>query len=149
MGGPMRAWFDLTQDPRGRISFDLEEARAAVQGAAAAVAEIAASSPRPLLLGFSQGAGIALGVALLRPSWWPACSHCGVARALEDPTTPRRTSCALPRLRGPRAAGSLIPIELGRKLRDDLTKLGIDVEWHEYDMGHMVIPRKSRTLESG
>src|SRR5437870_2021838 len=55
--GPMRAWFNLWQDAAGRISFDSEEARAAVRTVSAEVEEIAAHSPRPLLLGFSQGAG--------------------------------------------------------------------------------------------
>jgi phospholipase/carboxylesterase len=144
LGGPMRAWFNLTQDPRGRISFDLEEARAAVQSASAAVEEIAAGSPRPFLLGFSQGAGIALGVALLQPQQLAGVlSLSGVARALED-----RDHAPAEKLRGfPVFAAHgledpLIPIELGRKLRDDLTGLGVDVEWHEYPMGHAVIPEE-------
>ena len=144
LGGPMRAWFNLTQDPRGRISFDLEEARAAVQRASAAVEEIAASSPRPFLLGFSQGAGIALGVALLQPHQLTGVlSLSGVARALDD-----RDHAPAEKLRGfPVFAAHgledpLIPIELGRKLRDDLAGLGVDVEWHEYPMGHAVIPEE-------
>ena len=85
LGGPMRAWFNLSQDARGRISFDLEETRAAVQGAAIAVAEIAAGSPHPFLLGFSQGAGIAVGISLLRPELAAGVlSLSGVARALDD-----------------------------------------------------------------
>ena len=144
LGGPMRAWFDLTQDPRGRISFDLEEARAAVQGGAGAVAEIAASSPRPFLLGFSQGAGIALGVALLRPDLVAGVlSLSGVARALDDRDhAPPDTLRGFPVFAAHGRQDPLIPIELGRKLRDDLAKLGMDVEWHEYDMGHMVIPEE-------
>ena len=52
LGGPMRAWFNLSQDARG-ISFDPDEARAGLQAARAAVEEIAAASPRPVLLGFT------------------------------------------------------------------------------------------------
>ena len=144
LDGPMRAWFDLSQDARGRISFDLEEARAAEQAAAEAVEEIAAGSPRPLLLGFSQGAGVALGVALLRPELsGGVLSLSGVARALEE-----RDHAPVEQLRGfPVFAAHgeqdpLIPIALGRKLRDDLTRLGLDVEWHEYPMGHMVVPEE-------
>src|SRR5215470_226213 len=84
LGGPMRAWFNLTQDARGRLSFDPAEVRAAVQAALQAVEEIGKSSPRPFLLGFSQGAGVALGVALLRPDLAAGVlSLSGVARALE------------------------------------------------------------------
>src|SRR5437016_3690836 len=66
LGGPMRAWFNLMQDARG-ISFDPDEARAGLKAATLAVEEIAATSPRPILLGFSQGAAMALGVLLTRP----------------------------------------------------------------------------------
>jgi phospholipase/carboxylesterase len=140
----MRAWFNLTQDPRGRISFDLEEARAAVQRASAAVEENAASSPRPFLLGFSQGAGIALGVALLQPQQLAGVlSLSGVARTLDDRDhAPAETLRGFPVFAAHGLEDPLIPIELGRKLRDDLTGLGVDVEWHEYPMGHAVIPEE-------
>ena len=36
----------------------------------------------------------------------------------------------------------LLPIELGRHLRGTLEALGVDVEWHEYPMEHMVIPEE-------
>jgi phospholipase/carboxylesterase len=144
LGGPMRAWFNLTQDPRGQISFELEEARAAVQGATAAVEEIAVNSPRPFLLGFSQGAGVALGVALLRPELAAGIlSLSGVARALDhrDHAPPAKLR-GLPVFAAHGLQDPLIPIELGRKLRDDLTGLGVDVSWHEYPMGHMILPEE-------
>ena len=144
LGGPMRAWFHLGQDARGRITFDADIARAAVRSATAAVEEIAATSPRPLLLGFSQGAGIALGVALLRPDLAAGVlSFSGVARALED-----QDHAPVEKLRGfPVFAAHglddpLLPIELGRDLRATLEALGLDVEWHEYPMEHMVIPEE-------
>jgi phospholipase/carboxylesterase len=36
----------------------------------------------------------------------------------------------------------LLPIALGRTVRDQLTKLGLAVSWHEYPMGHMVVPEE-------
>jgi len=144
LGGPMRAWFNLEQDARGRITFDADAARAAVRGATAAVEEVAATSPRPLLLGFSQGAGIAVGVALLRPDLAAGVlSFSGVARALED-----QDHAPVEKLRGfPVFAAHglddpLLPIELGRELRATLEALGLDVDWHEYPMEHMVIPEE-------
>src|SRR5438105_3966182 len=144
LGGPMRAWFNLSQDMQGRISFDAEEARTAVQGAIAAVEEIAAASPRPLLLGFSQGAGIAVGLALLRPELVAGVlSLSGVARALEarDHAPPERIA-GLPVFAAHGLQDPLLPISLGRGLRDELVRLGADLEWHEYPMGHMVIPEE-------
>ncbi|HYS10498.1 MAG TPA: hypothetical protein VEP66_17295 [Myxococcales bacterium] len=144
LGGPMRAWFNLSQDPAGRISFDQEEARGAVHAAAAAIEEITATSPRPLLLGFSQGAGIALGVSLLRPELAAGViSLSGVARALEDRDhAPAEQLRGFPVFAAHGVQDPLIPIKLGRKLRDDLTRLGVDVEWREYPMGHMVVPEE-------
>jgi len=36
----------------------------------------------------------------------------------------------------------LIPIALGRAVRDELVRLGLAVDWHEYPMGHMVVPEE-------
>jgi phospholipase/carboxylesterase len=140
LGGPMRAWFNLAQDVYGRISFDAEEARAAVRGVVEAVEEIAAGSPRPLLLGFSQGAGIALGVALLRPELVAGVlSLSGVVRALDERDhAPAEKLRGFPLFAAHGTEDPLIPITLGRKLRDDLAALGLEVEWHEYAMPHMV-----------
>ena len=150
LGGPMRAWFNLSQDAAGRISFDAEEARDAVKTVTAAVEEIAKQSPRPLLLGFSQGAGIALGVALLRPDLVAGVvSLSGVARALED-----RDHAPADKLRGfPVFAAHglfdpLIPIHLGRGLRDTLVSLGVSVSWHEYPMAHMVVQEEIEAAKS-
>jgi phospholipase/carboxylesterase len=140
LGGPMRAWFNLSQDAHGRISFDPEEARAAVRSVLAAVEEIAAESPKPFLLGFSQGAGLALGVALLRPELTAGVlSLSGVVRALEEQDhAPAEKLRGYPVFAAHGTEDPLIPIVLGRKLRDELTALGMDVEWHEYPMPHMV-----------
>jgi phospholipase/carboxylesterase len=150
LGGPMRAWFNLVQDARGRISFDADEARAAVRDVTSAVEEIARASPRPILLGFSQGAGMALGVALLRPDLVSGVlSFSGVARALED-----RDHAPPDKLRDLHVFAAhglqdpLLPIQLGRSIRDTLVSLGIDVEWHEYPMGHMVIAEEIEDARS-
>jgi len=142
LGGPMRAWFNLRQDLQGRISFDLAEAREAVRGVIGAVEEIAAASPRPFLLGFSQGAGIALGVALLRPDLATGVlSFSGVARTLEGGDhAPQEQLRGFPVFAAHGLQDPLIPIGLGRRMRDEIAALGLDVGWHEYPMGHMVIP---------
>jgi phospholipase/carboxylesterase len=144
LGGRMRAWFNLSQDARGQISFDAEEARAAVREAIAHVEEIAADSSKPLLLGFSQGAGIAVGVALLRPELVAGVlSFSGVARALEERDhAPAAALRGFPVFAAHGVQDPLLPIGLGRGLRDALTGLGVEVSWHEYEMGHMVVPEE-------
>ncbi|HZX95221.1 MAG TPA: hypothetical protein VFE90_11935 [Myxococcales bacterium] len=143
LGGPMRAWFSLVQDARG-LSFDAGEVREAVASALAAVEEIARGSPRPILLGFSQGAGMALGVALKRPDLVAGVlSLSGVVRALEpqDLSAPEGLK-GFPVFAAHGTEDPLLPISLGRSLRDQLTRLGLAVSWHEYPMGHMVISQE-------
>jgi len=143
LGGAMRAWFNLTQDARG-ISFDADEARLGLLAATEAIEEIARTSPRPFLLGFSQGAAIALGVLLRRPDL-PAgvISLSGVPPVLERQDLAPATSLrGLPVFAAHGTEDALLPIELGRNLRSELQRLGLEVEWHEYPMGHMVVPEE-------
>jgi phospholipase/carboxylesterase len=143
LGGGMRAWFNLAMGPRG-MSFDDREVRAGVDAAVAAVEEIAKTSPRPILLGFSQGGGMAVSVALRRPELAAAVlSFSGVLRALEPADlAPADKLRGFPVFAAHGTQDPLVPIALGRALRDELVRLGLDLEWHEYEMGHTVIARE-------
>jgi phospholipase/carboxylesterase len=143
LGGPMRAWFNLTQDARG-ISFDPDEARTGLRAATEAVEEIAGKSPRPFLLGFSQGAAMALGVLLTRPDLTAGViSLSGVPPVLEPKDlAPAEKLKGLPVFAAHGTRDTLLPIQLGRTVRDELQRLGLDVTWREYDMGHMVVPHE-------
>jgi phospholipase/carboxylesterase len=143
LGGGARAWFNLMTDARG-ISFDAEDVREGLRAAVGAVEEIAARSPKPLLLGFSQGAGMALGVALTRPELVSGViSLSGVLRALEPhELAPLEKLKGFPVFAAHGVQDPLVPISLGRTIRDELTRLGAALEWHEYPMGHMVIPQE-------
>lgn len=143
LGGTMRAWFNLAQGPRG-ISFDADEAREALEGAIEAVGTVAQSSPKPILLGFSQGAAMALGVALMRPDLPAAVlSFSGVPPVLERrDLAPAEKLKQFPVFAAHGEDDPLLPIELGRTVKRELERLGLSVEWHEYPMGHMVIPQE-------
>jgi phospholipase/carboxylesterase len=143
MGGGMRAWFNLAQGARG-ISFDPDEARQGLRAASEAVEEIARSSPRPLLLGFSQGAAMALGVALMRPELAAGViSLSGVPPVLEpQDLAPADKLRGFPVFAAHGLHDPLLPIDLGRTVRDELTRLGLSLTWREYPMGHMVIPQE-------
>ncbi|HUJ25701.1 MAG TPA: phospholipase [Myxococcales bacterium] len=144
LGGGMRAWFHLAQDARGAISFDPAAARAAVEIAAAEVEAIAKSAARePYLLGFSQGAAMALGIALTRPRLLAGVlSLSGVAPpALAASELAKSDELSqFPVFAAHGTFDPLLPIQLGRSVRDQLTRLGLSVEWHEYPMAHMVVP---------
>jgi phospholipase/carboxylesterase len=140
LGGSQRAWFNLVPTPQG-FAFDPKEVKAGQDAAIAAVEEIAKQSPDPILLGFSQGAGMALGVMLQRPKLVRAViSFSGVMRMLE--TAPERELRGKPVFAAHGEYDPLVPLQHGHEVHDQLTKLGLDVTWREYPMGHMVIPEE-------
>lgn len=140
LGGPQRAWFNLQQTAQG-FAFDPAEVDAALLLAIEAVEEIArADGAPPLLLGFSQGAAMALCIALLRPELaHGVLSLSGVPPALaEERFAPGAALQGLPVFAAHGLYDPLIPIGLGRMLRGALAEKGLAVEWHEYAMGHQV-----------
>ena len=143
LGGGARAWFNLTMGPRG-LSFDAQEVRDGVSAAVEAVEAIAKESPRPILLGFSQGAGMALSVALRRPELLSAVlSLSGVLRALEAADlAPAAALRGFPVFAAHGTEDPVVPIALGRTIRDELLRHEMALEWHEYPMGHMVLPEE-------
>jgi phospholipase/carboxylesterase len=108
-----------------------------------AVEELAQQGP-PLLLGFSQGAAVALGVALTRPELVRGV----LSLSAVPPSLPEERLAKAEALRGlPVFAAHglhdpLIPIDLGRLVRDALSQKGLAIEWHEYAMGHQVIEQE-------
>lgn len=143
LGGGARAWFNLAFGPQG-ISYDDAEVRAGIQAAADAVEAIARTSPRPILLGFSQGAGMALAVALTRPELVAGViSLSGVLRALRpDELAPAEKLRGFPIFAAHGTQDPMVPLALGRVIKEEATRVGAALEWHEYPMGHMVIPQE-------
>jgi phospholipase/carboxylesterase len=147
MGGTQRSWYSLRQEGRG-LSFDEAEAREAALLAAEAVAEIGEQhgpgGPKPFLLGFSQGASIALAVALTRPALCAGVlSLSGVPARLEpqDLAAPAALR-GFPVFAAHGTHDPVLPIEMGRANRAELGRLGCEVFWREYPMGHMVLPEE-------
>ena len=135
MGGSQRSWYSLRQEGRG-ISFDAAQARDAALLAAEAIEELARTSPKPFLLGFSQGASIALAVALTRPQLCAGVlSLSGVPPRLEPEELAAPAALrGFPVFAAHGTHDPVLPIELGR--------LGCEVFWREYAMGHMVLPEE-------
>jgi len=136
-----RAWFNLDQTPEG-FAFDPEEVDEGVRLATEAIEEVARQAARPILCGFSQGAAMALSVALARPDLTSVVlALSGVPPRVQQAPAPG----SLPGLRVFLAHGSydpLIPVEIGRATRDLLQSAGASVTYREYPMGHMVVPEE-------
>jgi phospholipase/carboxylesterase len=144
LGGTQRAWYQLGQDERGNLISDPQEMREGLRAATAAVEKVAKTSPRPFLLGFSQGGGIALGVLLTRPELVEGVlSFSGVPPLLEPSELAGAEALrAKPVFAAHGTQDPVVSIARGQKLRAVAEEAGLAVEWHEYPMGHMVIPQE-------
>ena len=145
------AWFPLAMTDRG-LAVSFEEAEAARDQ----VCELLVSlqqrygvSGRTLLLGFSQGAGMALysglrlpgtigGTAFLSGLFLPEMVPDGEAGdSLND----------IPVFMSHGQFDPLIPIARGRESRDMLTCLGMRIVYNEYSMGHEINAECLRDLQ--
>jgi phospholipase/carboxylesterase len=147
LGGRMRAWYHLQQTREG-FRYDAAEVQGSVLQVREAVEELAAARGKLLLLGFSQGASIAIRTALALPQHLRGLvSLSGVpARATAAERAPAEA------LRGLRAFAAhglhdpLLPIEAGRETRAELEGSGLSVEYHEYPMGHAIVEEELADL---
>jgi phospholipase/carboxylesterase len=139
--GPGYHWCDLTDDgmpdpasyadARARLAAFIDEA----------VAAYGLDPARLYLLGFSQGAMMAGGLALTMPAriagavllsgWLPA-----------NPGQPIDADGlrGLPIFVGHGADDQIIPVRYGRRTRDELARLGADVTYREYPISHVITP---------
>jgi phospholipase/carboxylesterase len=137
--GPGYHWCDLTDDgrpeptsyadARGRLAAFIDEA----------VATYGLDPARLYVLGFSQGAMMAAGLALTMPArlagaallsgWLPD----GLGQPA-DADGPR----GLPIFVGHGLADQVIPVRFGRRMRDELDRLGVAVTYREYPIAHSI-----------
>ena len=124
---------------------DLEEAARSLEELALAIPELqrrtGAEPSRTLLFGFSQGATMALGLALTRPELVRGVIlHSGrVLQGLERRAAPAEKLAALEALVLHGVHDDVLPVERGREIRDLVAPLlGPRLEYREHDAGHFV-----------
>jgi phospholipase/carboxylesterase len=144
-----RAWWMIDpesfehpdRDRSGEVPDGLVEARAAMVAALAAIEGRLA--PSTLVLGgFSQGAMLALDVALHDPrplAGLALLSGTLIAAAEWAPRLPSRR--ALPVLQSHGMEDPLLPFAQAERLRDQLTGAGLGVEWVPFRGGHEIADR--------
>jgi phospholipase/carboxylesterase len=138
------AWYAIdwsTSPPAG----DLLQAEASREALCALLPELAArhrtDPARTFLLGFSQGAAMALAVTLTRPDLVRgAVLHSGrVLPGLEARAAPAEALAALEVLVVHGVHDDVLPVENGRQIRDLLApRLGDRLSYREHDAGHFV-----------
>jgi phospholipase/carboxylesterase len=137
------AWFAVTFTPTGPL-IDPVQAEASrevlIRFIEAAVAAYGADPDRVYLMGFSQGAIMSASVALTRPDLVAGTVLMSgrVLPEIASQTAPAARLAGLPILLVHGRADGVLPIQHGRASRALLEALPVDLEYHEYPMGHEV-----------
>lgn len=144
MGPGAYGWYPVEFLPGGGFRIDpsaQEASRRLLAGFVdEVIAELGADASGVHLLGFSQGAMMALSLALTHPdkvARFVAMS----GRLLPQVQASARPQAELASLEGLVVHGTLdpvVPVAYGRETRDGLAKLGVRHEYREYRMGHQV-----------
>lgn len=88
---------------------------------------------RTILSGFSQGGAMTLDVGLGLPLAG-LCSLSGYLHSQPQPVSPVPVMIVHGR------QDPVVPLVAAQKARDQLTALGIEVDYHKFDMGHEIVP---------
>jgi phospholipase/carboxylesterase len=141
-GFVMRAWYDIAyqelafkEDERG-----LRDSQKLIEDIIARENARGIPSNRIVLAGFSQGGVMTLQVGLRQPKRLAGL----MALSAYLPMSPmieierNAASASVPIFMGHGVADNIVPLALGTMSRDTLSKLGYEVEWHQYPMPHSV-----------
>jgi phospholipase/carboxylesterase len=140
------AWFSVQFLPDGFL-IDEEQAEESRQlilrFTRQVIDEYGVDPKRVYLMGFSQGCIMSLYSALTEPELYRGVV--GMSGRLLPQAVPKLAGAD--RLRGfplmvvHGTEDTTIPVEYGRSIRDQLSTLPVDLDYHEYPMGHWVTPQ--------
>jgi phospholipase/carboxylesterase len=139
-GEEMRAWYDFIPHSEHEGADDISRSADDVRAFVDAAIEAGIDPSRIVLAGFSQG-----GVMALHTGLRLNCRIAGIAALstyLYDVSTvdTERTdeNLAIPILMAHGTRDPMIPIMRAATSRENLIRLGYDVRWFDYSMGHQV-----------
>ena len=136
------AWFPIDFTPDGLV-LRFDQVGAAREKIRELVETLRAEHPveRVFLLGFSQGAGMAMSAALAHPGLYDGVAFLsGVCVPELLPDEARVATSALPVLMTHGRQDLVLSIQQGRAARELLSRLSVDLDYKEYDMGHEISP---------
>ena len=149
-GMEMRAWYDI--DPRAPLSgtADIQTSARQIEALVQAEAERGVPRERVVLAGFSQGGVIALHVGLRSPERFAGImalsTYVHDHEHIGDEVS--FASIDVPILMAHGQMDPMIPIARAITSRDSLTRLGYNVDWRVYGMGHQVCPEEISDISS-
>ncbi len=142
----MRAWFDLIS-----ITRDAPEDEAGIRESAAGIEALMRREcargidvGRIVIAGFSQGGALALFTALRYPERLAGVvalsTYLPIAQVAEGELSVVNRD--LPVFMAHGRGDDVVPFNFARNSRLRLSRMGYDVDWHEYPMAHSVIPEE-------
>jgi phospholipase/carboxylesterase len=151
-GMVMRAWYDILalEGPDNIERDHLLDSADALETLIHYELERGMPSERILLAGFSQGGAVALHTGLrygkkLAGILALSC-YLPTGDTLEEERSEVNRGIALMMAHG--TMDPLIPVAKSIRTRQELTRLGYRVNWHEYNMQHAVCPEEIRDIRS-
>lgn len=149
-GYVMRAWYDIIG-----IGPDMPQDEAGIRASAQTVRALiererarGIAADRIVLAGFSQGGAIVLHTGLRYPERLGGIIALSTYLPLHT-TLPQEIHDAnlhTPVFMAHGYDDPIVPFALGQMSRVDLEKQGVPVDWHEYRMGHTVVPAEIAAL---
>ncbi|HEX7952311.1 MAG TPA: alpha/beta hydrolase-fold protein [Burkholderiales bacterium] len=145
-GFVMRAWYDiayqdlaLQEDEHG-----LRQSQKSVEELIAKEQARGVPANRIVIAGFSQGGVIALQTGLRHPRRLAGVTALSAYLPLAATVGKERNAANndVPVFLGHGVADNIVPLPLGIASRDQLLKLGYDLDWHQYQMAHSVCPQE-------
>jgi len=140
-GMPSYTWFNTTADPKRTP----EEFERVVTNTSNFISEAqqrySADPDRTVVLGFSQGGGLAYRLALGEPTRFAGLAALSTwlpDEAVEHASDDKAALAALATIVQHGTADPMVAIDRGQHSRDRLAQLGIVPEYHEYDMQHQI-----------
>ena len=145
-GFVMRAWYDIAYQ-----DLVMKEDESGLRQSQEMIEELIAKEQsrgvpmgRIVIAGFSQGGVISLQTGLRQPERLAGVMSLSAYLPLTPKIEKERNSANndVPIFLGHGIADNIVPLPLGIASRDQLLKLGYDVDWHQYPMPHSVCARE-------
>lgn len=145
--GPGRAWYLYEGEDRPEVE-TFRRAQAELEETVGRLPHLLGAEPGPLVLGgFSQGGTMSIAYALRRPD-----DVAGVLNfsgfVVSHPDVPlgdaASAAAGTPVFWGHGTADPNIPFAMAREGRERLRAAGLEVEAHDYAIGHAIIPEELR-----
>jgi phospholipase/carboxylesterase len=151
-GFVMRAWYDIvSQDiARKEDEVGLRQSQNIVEDLVAKEAARGVPANRVVLAGFSQGGVIALQTALRQPRRLAGAMSLSAYLPLVNKIEQERNAANndMPVFLGHGTSDNVVPLVLGKASREQLIKMGYDVDWHQYPMAHSVCAEELQDISA-